>query len=80
MGETKTNLDPDGVGYVHVLIRELGHPGWGLHVREGAVEGLKVGRLCTDGRLPGQWHGPVTEQSDELSSEAGQPVEKINIL
>ena len=44
------------------------------------VEGLKVGRLRPDGSLPGQPHGPVGEQSDELSSEAGQPEQKIFIL
>ena len=44
------------------------------------VQGLKVGRLRPDGSLPGQPQRPVREQSDELSSEAGQPVQKINIL
>ena len=44
------------------------------------VEGLQVCRLRADGSLPGQPHGPVGEQSDELSSEAGQPEHKTIIL
>ena len=43
------------------------------------VEGLQVGRLRADGILPGQPHGPVGEQSDKLSSEAGQPEHKTII-
>ena len=43
------------------------------------VEGLQVGRLRPDGSLPGQPQPPVGEQSDELSSEAGQPAHIIFI-
>ena len=44
------------------------------------VEGLHVCRLRADGSLPGQPHGTVGEQSDELSSKAGQPEHKTIIL
>ena len=43
------------------------------------VEGLQVGRLRADGSLPGEPQRPMGEQSNELSSKAGQPAHKIFI-
>ena len=76
--EARVNLDPDGD--VHVLLPGApGHLGLGVRAGLRVVEGLQVGRLRADGILPGQPHGPVGEQSDKLSSEAGQPEHKTII-